>query len=90
MSFIAKTCLHLTPLAKLVKKLWPQDNCQSRIPRDMIPQWLNEILAGGYPDYDILTTIEETLEDKNLVLCDIPKNGTTSDEQIVCRPNIRV
>ena len=42
--------------------LWGEDEHQNRENRDMIPLWLVEILSNGYPDEDVLDTVESVLE----------------------------
>ena len=84
-SSIAQSCLHLAPLADQVDGLWGEDEHQNRENRDMIPLWLGEILSNGYPNEDILNTLESVLEYNGFVKCTIPEDG--SDELIRCDYN---
>ena len=43
----------------------------------MIPLWLGEILSNGYPDEDILDTVESVLEYNTFVECAIPEDGSS-------------
>ena len=85
MNSIAQSCLHIAPPAHLVNGLWGEDEHQNRENRDMIPLWLGEILSNGYPDEDILDTVESVLEYNTFVECTIPEDG--SDQLIECKDN---
>ena len=82
---IAQSCLHLAPPADLVNGLWNEDEHQNRENCDMIPLWLGEILFNGYPDEDILDTVESVLEYNTFVECTIPEDG--SNQLIECKDN---
>ena len=72
-SSIIQSCLYLAPLADQVDGLWGKDEHQNRENRDMIPLWLGKILSDGYPNEDILNTLESVLEKIGFVECTIPE-----------------
>ena len=79
MSSIAQSCLHLAPVADQVERLqWDEDVHQNRDNRDILPLWLGEILSNGYPDENILATLESVLEGSSYVNCTIPKEGSSA------------
>ena len=77
MSSIILPCLPLDPPADSVDRLWGTD--QHLVGREndvMIPLWLDEILSKGYPDENILDTLEDVLEQNGAVNCCIPEEGS--------------
>ena len=79
MSSIIETCLHVTSVADRVESIWgEEDYAQNRDGLCQVPLWLNEFLEDGYPDSDLLDTIEETLETFFWVQCIIPKYGSNT------------
>ena len=75
-SSIILPCLHLDPPSDSVDGLWGTD--QHLVGREndvMIPLWLDEILSKGYPDENILDTLEGVLERNGAVNCCIPEEG---------------
>ena len=85
-SSIILPCLHLDPPSDSVDGLWGED--QHLVGREnnvMIPLWLDEILSNGYPDSNILETLESVLERNGAVNCTIPEEG--SGVTIECADN---
>ena len=79
-------CLHLDPPSDSVDGLWGTDqHLVGRENEKMIPLWLDEILSKGYPDEDILNTLEGILEQNGAVNCTIPEEG--SGLTIECNDN---
>ena len=85
-SSIILPCLHLDPPSDSVDGLWGTDqHLVGREPDKMIPLWLDEILSNGYPDVDILDTLEGALKQGGGVNCNIPEEG--SGVPIECKYN---
>ena len=83
MNSIAQTCLNLTKLAHQINAVFGRDERQNRDHSKLLPQWLDEILSGGYPDPSIIDTVTKVLRGKSLgVDCTVPEEG--SDECIAC------
>ena len=80
-SSIALTCLHLSPPATEVDRVWGERGNQGRENRAIIPLWLSEIFSRGYTEDGTQNTIITIVNTVNLVTCILPES---EDDSIEC------